>query len=368
MANYVFIISNIHLPRCANRVNEFVNRGCKVEAYYFDRPLYKHEIKTIKAPLHYLGDLESGGSSYWGRVHQQYKKVKEVVEKYKNTDTVIYLFGFDMALVYYFCKIKLPYIFEESDLRHTYFKPSFIGKYLEYLDKRIIKRSLLTVFTSEGFYKYHFGDERLDNIVIVPNRLDPEILKLDRVGDRVRKPYNPESIKIGFVGSIRFKTVYNFVDVFCRSYPKGEFHFYGSPVRDNIEELKKYKNCFFHGVFSSPRDLPEIYSNIDLVLSTYDTDFENALYAEPNKMYEAMFFNVPIIVSSGTFVADKVNELGIGYDVNAMKDEEIQKLIGMLTIDSVNEKKKNMAKIPKEDLVSVNNELFAKLTEKKAHL
>lgn len=368
MVNYVFIISNIHLPRCANRVNEFVSRGCKVEAYYFDRPLYKHEIKNIYAPLHYLGDLESGGASYWGRIYQQYKKVKEVVKKYKNTDTVIYLFGFDMALVYYFSKIKLPYIFEESDLRHTYFKPSFIAKYLERLDKKIIKKALLTVFTSEGFYKYHFGSEKLDNVVVVPNRLDPEILKQDNVRERVRKPFNPGKIKIGFVGSIRFKTVYNFVDVFCRTYPQCEFHFYGSPVRDNIEDLKKYNNCHFHGVFSSPRDLPEIYSNIDLVLSTYDTDFENALYAEPNKMYEAMFFDVPIIVSSGTFVADKVNELGIGYDVNAMKDDEVLKLIETLTVDCVNEKVKNIERIPKENLVSVNDELFAKLEEKKTQL
>ena len=204
--------------------------------------------------------------------------------------------------------------------------------------------------------------------MIVPNRLDPEILKLVNINEIVRKPYDPEIIKIGFVGSIRFKTVYNFVDVFCRNYPHCEFHFYGSPVLDNIEVLDKYNNCFFHGIFTSPRDLPEIYSNLDLVLSTYDTDFENALYAEPNKMYESMFFEVPIIVSSGTFVAEKVMELGIGYEVNAMNDDEILKLIEALTIESVSERRNNIAKIPKEELVSVNDGLFAKLEEMEALL
>ena len=335
---FVFIISNIHLPRCVNRVNEFVERGLNVEVYYFDRPLFKNETLKIKAPSHSLGELDSGRSAYLGRMYGQYKKVKSVVEKYKNTDAVIYLFGFDMAMVYHFCRSKLRYIFEESDLRHTYFRPSIVSKELERLDKKIIRKSLLTVFTSEGFNRYHFGKEVHDNIAFIPNRLNPAVADLDG-SFSCEKRTDPQHIKIGFVGSIRFKTVYNFVDVFCRNYPKYEFHFYGSPVQGNIAELDKYDNCYFHGAFVSPNDLPEIYSNIDLVLSTYDTDYENALYAEPNKMYESMYFEVPIIVSAGTYVAEKVNELGIGFAVDAMDNDAIIQLVENLTIEKIEEKK-----------------------------
>lgn len=352
------------MPRCANRVNEFVKRGLNVEVYYFERPLYKNEVKKINAPMHCLGELESGESSYWGRMCFQYKSVKETVNQYKSTKTIIYLFGFDLALLYYFSKSKLPYIFEESDLRHTYMKPTILSKFLEKLDKRIIRKSLLTVFTSEGFYKYHFKNEKLDNCSIIPNRLDPEILNIE-YGKAIKdKVYNPEKMRIGFVGSIRFKSVFNFVDVYCRTFPHCEFHFYGTPILDNIEVLDKYPNCHFHGAFSSPRDLPQIYSGIDLVLSTYDTSFENALFAEPNKMYESMFFEVPIIVSSGTFVAEKVKELGIGYDVNAMNDEEVIRLIDEISKKGIEEKKSNIKKIPQKELVSINDSFFVLLDQK----
>ena len=35
----------------------------------------------------------------------------------------------------------------------------------------------------------------------------------------------------------------------------------------------------------------------DMVVATYDVTIENVRYAEPNKIYEAIFFETPIILS-----------------------------------------------------------------------
>lgn len=358
----IFIVSNIYLPRCINRINEFVVNGYETEVYYFERPMYENKTAKVNATMHSLGVLGSGEQSYLRRMPAQYRSIRNVVTKRHKEDVVFYLFGFDMALIYFFCKRGNPYIFEESDLRHTYFKPKLLSKLLEILDKMIIRRSLITAFTSEGFYQYHFRDGSFSDYVIVPNRLNPEINKLGY--KTPTKHFNKDNIKIGFVGSIRFDTVYNFVDVYCKSFPKCEFHFYGSPVLNNIEQLDKYPNCFFHGKFTSPYDLPDIYSNLDLVLSTYDPRYENVKYAEPNKYYESIYFEVPIIVSSDTYLAEKVRKTGVGYSINAFNDNEIIQFITNLTEEDYESKRTAICSIPKKDLLCVNDELFEKLQKK----
>lgn len=357
----VFIISNIHLPRCVNRVKEFHKRRYNVEVYYFDRTIFSNKVATLDVPMHSLGELEAGSGSYFKRMPKQYSIIKNVINKHKKENVVFYLFGFDMALIYHYCFSKKPYIFEESDLRHTYF-PKQLKWLLEIIDKRIIKKSLLTVFTSEGFCEYHFGKKIPDNVAFIPNRLSPEIKNVSLLP---HKAFNKDKISVGFVGSPRFKAVYNFVKVFCTNYPNYEMHLFGEPLLDGIEELRgKYKNAFFHGTFTSPQDLPSIYSSIDLVLSTYDAEVENVRFAEPNKIYESMFFEVPIIVSKNTFLASKVDRLGIGYAINAVDDNEIVSFVNSITEDSLKEKINNIKKIDKNSLVSINDGFYQKLDSK----
>ena len=172
-------------------------------------------------------------------------------------------------------------------------------------------------------------------------------------------------LKIGFVGSVRFDSVYNFARVICHSFPQHEFHFYGNVVDEKFYQLQSCSNCFFHGHFSNPSDLPEIYSGIDAVLSTYDVRYENVKYAEPNKIYESIYFEVPIIVSAGTYLSERVSELGIGYSVNAMDDAEVISLISeKLTKDSLLQKSANAHLIPKCDCVMDNDDFFKVLEER----
>ena len=119
----VFFISNIHLPRCVNRVNQFAENGYDVEAYYFDRTEFTNKVNALNVPTHCMGIMDSGSGSYFKRMPAQYKALRNVIKSYDEEMTIFYLFGFDMALIYYFTFSKAKYIFEESDLRHTYFKP-----------------------------------------------------------------------------------------------------------------------------------------------------------------------------------------------------------------------------------------------------
>lgn len=363
MKKIVFVINAVSNQRCIKRVNEFVERGYNVVAYGFSRKIEMHN--EINAPLEIIGEY-SNSQSYPKRMKSLWKGVKQVITRHKDEDAVYYLFGLDIAMVFN-AMCRKRFIYEESDLAHTYIGNSMIRCALEIIDKAIIKRSLLTVFTSEGFIKYHFGctiDKcKNKNYVLIPNRLSLDVKNCKMVQGA---PSHIENLRIGFVGVGRFKSVKHFAQVILERFPNIEMHFFGNiaeKFQSDFDELKRFDKCFFHGAFATPRDLPEIYSSIDLVLSTYDIEFENVRYAEPNKIYEAIYFETPIIVSKSTFLSDKVNRLGIGYSVDPLNDDSIVEFINSLTAEDLQNKKDRLSSIDKNYALNINDSFFALLEQ-----
>ena len=357
-----FIVNAIGMQRCIKRIDEFAERGYHVEAYGFDRGLLSNR-QPKSCEITEIGRRDNS-TGYINRLKTIYRGVKCVLKKTRDKDTLYYVFGLDNVM-FFLLQSKKPFIYEESDLVHTYMKSKMAISIFEWVDKRAIRTSLLSIFTSEGFIRYHFGENRPENTHVIANRLPISVGCLEKRG---KKPLDTKHLSIGFVGYMRFNSIRNFCKVFCKNYPEHEFHFFGvtnnEPDRLLFEPLKKYKNCHFHGAFKHPDDLPEMYSQIDLVLSTYDVENENVRYAEPNKIYEAIYFETPIIVSSGTYLAEKVKELGIGYDIDAMNDGAIVDFVKGLTAESLQEKIENARKIDKKEALNINDDFFDNLKKK----
>jgi len=356
----VFLTSNINEPRVTNRIAEFHERGYELEVFCYCRDPERPFRKEEGIEYHMLGDVGRGASSYLKRVSAEFADVRKIIKGFNGRDVVFYLINNDMALLYYLIRGKHPYVYEEADLRHTYFGSDILMRLFEYLDKRIISKSLLTVFLSKGFARFHYGEKPVpENVTFIFNKLNPRIV--DYPYSKIRVP-DPNHLRIGFVGSIRFESVFNFVKVVCRSFPQHEVHFYGLPVsesKDSFEKILIYDNCVYHGPFSNPSDLPAIYSEIDIVLSTYDTRYDNVRFAEPNKIYESVFFEVPIIVSNGTYLAERVSSMDIGYSVDAMDDAEVISLINRLTGEDLLQKSANAHLVPKNECIMDNDDFFS---------
>jgi len=359
MKKIVFILNNIDHPTCKKRINEFKEHEYAVEVYGFSR--YEYNLSTRDSnEYNILGSIHN--KKYFLRIFFMFTSIRRLLKAKKNEDFLLYFFGLDIAILASLMTSH-KYIFEEMDLVHTYIKNKIIRTSMEKIDKYIIFHSFQTVLTSEGFAKFHFGNIIPGNISIIPNRLSPSILQFPF---STMKSTNISALKIGFVGGIRFKSILFFAEYFVKNYPNNEFHFYGNQqpsVVKKCAELNHYSNCYFHGPFKNPNDLPSIYSNIDLVLSTYDTEFENVKYAEPNKIYESIYFETPIIVSSGTFLSEKVKLLDIGYVIDPLNQTSINDFIEKLSIKDIQQKIANEAKIPKSYCINSNDHLFKKLKQ-----
>lgn len=350
----IFIINSIQQQRCIKRIEEFIENGYRVKAYGFSR---SDVVPTLPQgfEIEIIGSF-SNSLSYFKRLKLMYKALKPIFDKYKNENIVYYYFLLDVALV---CRLlsNQIYIYEESDLMHTYLPTKLLRSLFNFIDRRIIKKSLFTVMTSEGFVQYHFGETLPANVHIIPNRLN---LKIESVQKKGKKNTNINSLRFAFVGGARFDSVFNFIKVLTQNFPEHEFHFYGG-VASEFEKFRDFPNVYYHGKFSNPIDLPEIYSNIDIVIATYDIKFDNVRFAEPNKLYEAIYFETPIIVSKDTYLAQKVKKLGVGFQVNALNDNEIVNLIQNLTNEQIEEKQKACMEIPKKMTLNKNDDFFEKL-------
>jgi len=350
MAKIIFVIPSISDSHFKNRITEFQKYGYEVEVFGFARVEQK---RPDSLPYKYTIIGELCDKDYFKRTLLYLKAFKKLGNTFKSKSVLFYLTGLDIALFFHFANPSVKYIYEECDLAHTY--RMMLKKPLEWVDKRIIKKSVLTVLTSGGFIEYHFAGKKPDNVVLVENKLNPSILNYP---SKENRKLTLDSISLGFVGGPRFNSIYNFIDVFCRNYPNGTFHVYGGPVPPQFEQLRKYKNCVFHGFFNNPSDLPDIYQSIDLVVATYDTKYENVKYAEPNKIYESIYFETPIVVSKGTFLASKVEKLGIGYSVDAMNENEIVELVRSITSESIEKRILNAQRIDKRETLNINEHLF----------
>lgn len=339
MKKIIFISASISATYVIKRVSAYVDAGYIVEVYAFNRGDINYNY-PYGVEVHNMGFVPSGGK-YMKKFLHYIPILKEIFLKYKNDNIVYFVTSFDLALLT-MLHSKKEYIYHISDLVYGYFKMNFVRSIFRFIDRLIINKSIFTIVTSEGFSSYLKNKNTSSKFVYQPNTLSRET-KSKKISAKI--PSSIDSLSFGFVGFSRFKTIIRFAEMIGKYYPQHRFMFYGKALNlDEIEMLiKKYPNIKYHGIFKSPEDLSDIYSNIDVVVACYDTVSLNVRLAEPNKLFETIFFGKPIIVSSNTFLEQKVKLLNVGFSVDASSYDDICRVVDSINserlapiIDSIN--------------------------------
>lgn len=354
---FVFIVNSIQQQRCIKRIEEFIDNGYEVDVYGFSRSKII-PTQPSKFSFNIIGEFENT-LSYWKRLQIMFKAIRPIIRKYKGQNVVFYYFLLDVALI---CRSINPfqkYFYENSDLAHLNM-PYPLRSVFDFFDKNTMKHSLVTAVTSEGFLEYYYTKPYPSNIYLITNRINNSILTFPFIP---KKESSNGKLRIGFVGVIRYETVYHFINVCTKYCDRVEIHLYGTyssgdSFASKIKELEELNdNIVYHGTFSNPKDLCQIYSEIDLLLCAY-TPKPGVIYAEPNKLYEAIYFRCPIIVNVDTFLGRKVKHMGIGYVINSMDEEEIASFLNNLNREDYKQKIMACGRIPQEDCLNINDSYF----------
>lgn len=354
----VFILNSIHQQRCIKRIDEFIERGYNVSVYGFERDGGVPTVpRTFK--INIIGKILHSDSMLT-RLRIMYRAIREIVRRENGKNIIFYYFLLDVAIVGRLIS-RRPYIYENSDLMYGY-KSKLLQFFFKRVDKYIITKSVASVLTSEGFIEYLFESVKPDNVFVIPNRINKRIQKYEYE----EKILDINHIVFSFVGFIRQEAVQSFADVIARHFPQHEFRIYGRSVNMEFYErlAENYKNIKIMGMFSNPEDLPRIYGDTDIIVSALgnkESNNVNIIYAEANKIYEAIYFRKPIIVGTGTFQANKVQKNHWGYNLSDFSEEGIICFINSLSEESIKSVIYSLSKVPREEAIDNNIEIYSYL-------
>lgn len=192
-------------------------------------------------------------------------------------------------------------------------------KYLRCEDRRCAQDVDLLVVTSEKYYDTYFQSFIPEKkMLYMPNV--PDVTAFRNFHRKTEK----ESFVVGFIGAVRYKQqMKNLIEAGRRA--GVNILFAGVEYEGNELELlcEKEPHVRWYGKFDFSKQASSLYGMCDAIYSVYNADLENVRVALPNKLYEAIYCELPIIVAKGTYLADLVTKWGVGISV---KHDDVNEL------------------------------------------
>ena len=319
--NIIFITPSSSQPRYIKRALQ-IAKFCTIEVFSFKRGYYEDNTYPSQISYHNLGQISDG--KYIRRIFNIIPAIFEIRRNIKKKrNCVYYALSFDCLVVARLCGMKRGY-YEVGDLLQT----DGFGKVFRFIEKRLLKNVLGLVVTSRYFYENYFKQKVIlpqNSVYLIDNKLSEDLSEY-RV---LNKQFSNKQIVIGLIGLLRYRRPIEFLLEFVKERPlTHRIECFGDGHLRQLVESYSCKNIRYNGIFKSPEDLPFIYNSIDLNYVIYDNSSENVRLAIPNKLFESVFFGVPMVCAHDTSVGRVSTEWGVGKMIrinnkkNFVKDME----------------------------------------------
>lgn len=337
-------------PRHAKRIAMLKKSGFNIEAVAFERDYHKGRLPDC--PVKILGKISQG--RYLIRIFRLITIIPKLRNNIRQND-LVYTFGLDMALAAVVAGIGMnkPIILEVGDIRKIQSSNGVIGIFVRAIEQFVVNRCKLLVVTAQGFidgYYHKMLDIKTDSMVL-ENKLESKSSN-DEIKELPKGiPFIDRPLRIGYFGMLRCDWSWRVLEAWAISRPDEiEIDVAGLPVIPaNIpERAKSILNINFQGEYRSPDDLPMLYGNVDLIWGcqpyTDSKDF-NFPFALSNRLYEACYYQRPIINRIGSGNAELAKQLGIGIGVGGTVEDAI-KILNNINVDDISHWRKNIHELP----------------------
>lgn len=308
-------------------------------------PRMKRRIDVYKDSYDVNVIFQEGKSSYYGDILPdvgivQIKKIEKnggvfrlinlmyftvcVMKKLCSMDPkILYVQNLDMLFVACLYKMilssKAHIIYEIADLHPLIIDPAIgitkkiVKNVLINSEKFLSKRIDLLVVTSEAFYEeYYKKIVPKGKLLYMPNMPDLKWFK----GYTHKKE---GAFTVGFIGMIRFKEQMKMLIEAAKGLDIRVIFAGSESDEDNGISIKALaennSRITYYGPYNYEEDIAELYGKLDAVYAVYDTRQMDIRLALPNKLYESIYCELPIIVADKTFLAETVRRIGNGVVV-----------------------------------------------------
>tara|TARA_R110002049_G_scaffold307520_2_gene508271 strand:- start:30157 stop:31266 length:1110 start_codon:yes stop_codon:yes gene_type:complete len=349
--NILFFISHQPNPRFIKQIN-YLAQNNTVILLFFRRNTLADLNKSIDSNvvIHDLGHIPNA-SQPLKRIGAYLKTIKKLKQLFKTTNfEVLLINNIDVLLLYNAATIfknkNAKVVIEISDLREFVFSERASAKRMRSLEKRLyIKYIDKLIVTSKKYHEYHFSKFFHKDVFVLENKLLSKEIQENEITKTVRN----NKITIGIVGLLLRKDEYVKLFETYKNSDTVDINIYGKGKYQNIVEeyALKYKNIVYFGPYNAFTDAEKIYKSLDIIYLVYDIDqvsLNNKL-ALPNKLYECMYYRIPLICSKGTYLEEIVVDLGIGTSINYKVSGEIEKSVAFLcnNIDNIEKTFSNLS-------------------------
>lgn len=249
--------------------------------------------------------------------------------------SVLYVQGLDCLFfaVLFSCFSHKKIIYEVSDIRECMLsdRKTFLCVVLSQLEKQFLKRVLLLVLTSNKFYDAYYQNKiSMDKVLVIPNTPDLSVFSN-------YKKTQHEHFTIGFIGGIRYLAQLKLLVDAAKDLDIHILFAGGSFVSEDEIKLKEYcenrQNISFWGRFEYNKEIAQLYEKVDCIYSVYDADNFNCKIALPNKLYESVYCELPIIVAKGTYLSSIVEKYQIGASVSHVDESDLREFLDKMVHD-----------------------------------
>lgn len=276
---------------------------------------------------------------------------------------VIHAGNMDMLLIawiYSFLNYKdVKIVYEIADLpKYTFVKKAKkarerVAKFFQYIERRATKNIRAIILTSPYFWEVYYSDFVDESkYLFLPNAPSKKLFA------SYEKQKN-EIFTIGFIGSVRYvKQLKMLIDAVGEMDKNIKVFIAGSgPGYQVIAEYIKDKPWVeMHGPYNYEQEIVSLYEKVDCVYSVYDTELENVKVALPNRLYEAIVCELPIIAAKGTALGKFIEEKEIGATVGANDKEGLKSILTKWVSDeNLIQQYSFSCKLIKEDYYYENN-------------
>lgn len=302
-------------PRVYKEATSLVRLGHRVEIICWDR-----EGSYVDRPIEILNNIKIVRFFANTQYGSGYKQIFKLISFYKYAYRYIKNGNFDAIHCHDFDgfyigskinkKLQLKLVYDEHDLFYTYFSNrkgvinSFICEFIKFKEEKLIKNADAHIVVTPEMKKLY--DKKSNNISIITNAPSKDIFK------DINKNYS-DKLRIGYIGSVRYLDELKILAEVAQNYSdKVSVIISGRGIA--LDELKNYCSSFCNieitGAFKVG-ELEELYKNIDITYAFYPSDVSSI--SMPNKFYESIISETPIIANIETEFGKLVEENKFGY-------------------------------------------------------
>lgn len=356
-----FLLAYAPNPRMRKRINVALELSDKVSLIQWDKLQDKMENYENPAVNIHRIPIKSAESPI-KRIPQYFDFSKQALKALAfNKPDIIHLQGLDML------KIAVDYKKKYDSNVAIVYEVADVHRYLTTKSKNIIKQGIKStlihlekscaqyvdklIITSPKYYEmYFYKFYTKEQTLIFENYPDLSVFKGFPTRDYYEKPFN-----VSYIGGIRYKEQINLlleaaqelaITVELAGYEDGE------PTMENL--AKSMPNAKWHGKYDYKTEINDLYRSADIIFSVYDADLYNVRIALPNKYYEAIYCQKPIIVAKNTYLEERVLNLGVGVSVDCHSKTELKDAIKFLSDKNNYQRIVNNCKVAKKNIKDGN--------------